>query len=116
MRCKMQKMWKCGNCGYVYDGNSPPMKCPKCGAPKEQFKEIEEGAAKLIEKSRLTNEMHIAISGVYKKVQKWANVIKEENLDGPCVALADRVLKDTHETIQAIKAELETHMKKGKWG
>lgn len=108
--------FRCGVCGYVYDGDEAPDKCPKCGAPKEQFKRIEADKDMLIEKSRKTNEMHVAIMGLYAKVQKWAKTIREENLDPPCVAIANRVLKDTHETIQSIKAELESHMKKSKWG
>lgn len=109
-------LFKCGVCGYTYDGEEAPDKCPKCGAPKEEYQQLEKDAEELVLKSRKTNEMHVAISGLYAKIQKWAKTIKEENLDPPCVAIAERVLKDTHETIQAIKAELETHMKKGKFG
>jgi rubredoxin len=108
--------WKCEVCGYIHDGEEAPDKCPKCGAPKDQFSQIEGEAADLIEKSRLTNEMHMAIASMYKKIQKWANVVKEENLDPNCVVIADRVLKDTHETVQSIKAELQAHMSKGKFG
>ena len=107
--------WRCV-CGYVHDGEEAPDKCPKCGAPKEQFSQIEQEADDIIDKSRLTNEMHMAISSMYKKIQKWANTIKNENLDPGCVAIADQVLKETHETIQSIKAELQAHMNKGKWG
>ncbi len=109
-------IWRCGVCGYIHDGNEALEKCPKCGALKEQFSQLTSEEEALVLKSRKTNEMHTAISGLYAKVQKWAEVIKEENLDPPCVAIAERVLKDTHETIQSIKAELQTHMKKGKWG
>jgi rubredoxin len=109
-------LFRCGVCGYIHDGDEAPAKCPKCGAPKEQFKRLEKEEEDKIVKSRKTNEMHVAISGLYAKVQKWARIIKEENLDPACVTIADRVLKDTHETIQAIKAELQGHMKKGKWG
>ena len=31
------KKWKCGGCGYVWDGDEAPERCPKCGAPKEKF-------------------------------------------------------------------------------
>jgi 3-oxosteroid 1-dehydrogenase len=31
------KKWKCLVCGYVHEGDSPPERCPKCGAPKEKF-------------------------------------------------------------------------------
>jgi len=108
--------WKCGVCGYVHDGNDTPEKCPKCGAPKSKFSRISEGDAQIIDNSRLTNEMHMAVASMYKKIQKWANTIKEENLDPNCVMIADRILRDTHETIQSIKAELQSHMGKGKWG
>ena len=111
----MQK-WRCGSCGYVHDGDQAPDKCPKCGAPKEQFTQIEHEKSDLIDKSRKTNEMHMAIASMYAKIQKWANTIKEENLDPPCVNIAERVLKDTHETIQAIKAEIQAHVNKEKWG
>ena len=26
--------WKCGKCGYVYEGTEPPPKCPSCKHPK----------------------------------------------------------------------------------
>ena len=109
-------LWRCGSCGYIHDGKEAPDKCPKCGSPKIQFSQVENDKAALIEKSRKTNAMHLAIASMYAKIQKWAKTIKDENLDPNCVELADRVLKDTHETIQAIKAELQSHVNKGKWG
>jgi len=27
----------CSVCGYVYEGDEPPEKCPQCGAPAEKF-------------------------------------------------------------------------------
>ena len=29
--------WKCGICGYVYEGTEPPMKCPYCKHPQEYY-------------------------------------------------------------------------------
>lgn len=34
------KKFVCGVCGYVYEGESAPEKCPQCGAPKEKFTEM----------------------------------------------------------------------------
>ncbi len=34
------KKWRCGVCGYVYEGDEPPDKCPVCGADKNLFEEI----------------------------------------------------------------------------
>lgn len=108
-------LWKCSVCGYINDREAPE-KCPNCGAAKEAFKELSKEEEDLVVKSRKSNEMHVAITGLYAKIQKWAITIKEDNLDPNCVAIAERVLKHGYETIQSIKAELETHMKKGKWG
>ncbi len=31
--------WKCNNCGYVHQGNTPPEMCPACQHPKNYFEE-----------------------------------------------------------------------------
>ena len=33
------KKWVCSVCGYVYEGETPPEKCPQCGVPASKFKE-----------------------------------------------------------------------------
>lgn len=33
------KKWVCSVCGYVYEGENPPEKCPQCGAPASKFVE-----------------------------------------------------------------------------
>jgi rubrerythrin len=35
----MEKKYKCPICGYVYEGENPPEKCPKC---KQQVKWVEQ--------------------------------------------------------------------------
>ncbi|RLD16253.1 MAG: rubrerythrin family protein [Caldiserica bacterium] len=29
--------WKCSNCGYIYEGEEPPEKCPACDHPKGYY-------------------------------------------------------------------------------
>ena len=29
--------WVCSVCGYVYEGEQPPVKCPQCGVPASKF-------------------------------------------------------------------------------
>ncbi|MFG6385780.1 MAG: NADH peroxidase [Muribaculaceae bacterium] len=41
----MKKKFICTVCGYVYEGEHAPEKCPICGAPAKAFKEVEEGEA-----------------------------------------------------------------------
>ena len=33
------KTWVCSVCGYVYEGETPPEKCPTCGVPASKFVE-----------------------------------------------------------------------------
>lgn len=35
------KAWKCTVCNYIHQGDTPPEKCPVCGAGREKFVEIE---------------------------------------------------------------------------
>lgn len=34
------KKFVCSICGYVYEGDSAPEKCPQCGAPASKFNEV----------------------------------------------------------------------------
>ncbi len=37
------KKFVCSVCGYVYEGDTPPEKCPQCSSPAEKFNEQEKG-------------------------------------------------------------------------
>ena len=37
------KKWVCSVCGYVYEGENPPEKCPQCGVPGSKFTEQKGG-------------------------------------------------------------------------
>lgn len=41
----MKKKFICTVCGYVYEGEHAPEKCPMCGVPASKFKELKEGGA-----------------------------------------------------------------------
>ena len=34
--------WVCKVCGYIYEGDTPPERCPQCGVPADKFEKIEE--------------------------------------------------------------------------
>lgn len=34
--------WRCINCGYLFEGTKPPMKCPACAQPKAYFEVLGE--------------------------------------------------------------------------
>lgn len=109
-------MWRCNNCGYVWDGEEAPDECPKCGAPKEKFVQIEEKAAELIERSRFTNSLHMQLFGLLEQVMDIAEEGIDDNLDPNCVKIFERALGTAEALTQSIKAELQGHMNKGKWG
>ena len=37
------KTWVCTGCGYVWEGENPPEKCPQCGVGPDKFKEQSAG-------------------------------------------------------------------------
>ncbi len=110
------KLWRCGVCGYIHDGDSPPEKCPKCGAPREKFAELAEAEASLVHRSRFTNDLHCRLISLMDEVRKLAKAGIEDDLDPPCVSLFRYA--DEHAKVigQAAKAEIRGHMGKGKWG
>ncbi|HAW70835.1 MAG TPA: rubredoxin, partial [Firmicutes bacterium] len=40
----------------------------------------------------------------------------EDQLDPPCVQLFEKAAAEAHQIQQMVKAELQGHMNKGKWG
>ena len=35
-------LWRCRNCGYIYEGEAAPNKCPACAHPQAHFELLEE--------------------------------------------------------------------------
>ncbi len=109
-------MWRCEVCGYVWDGEEAPDACPKCGAKKEKFAEIEDKAQELIERSRYTNDLHMQLFTLLEQVLDVAEDGIDDNLDPGCVKIFKKAAEQAEILQQSIKAELQGHMKKGKWG
>ena len=63
------KKWVCSVCGYVFEGENPPEKCPVCGVPGSKFKEMTAGA-------KLAAEHEY---GIYAKTVKNNADISEED-------------------------------------
>jgi rubredoxin len=112
----MAKMWRCGVCGYLHTGDEAPEKCPKCGAPKEKFTEVAVDAVNLIERSRFTNDLHTELLDVLTGVIDICEAGVEDSLDPGCLRIFSG-MKEQAEVYRAmIKAEIATHINKGKWG
>lgn len=111
----MTKLWRCGVCGYVYEGEDAPAVCPKCGAPKEKFIALSVEDAEKIYKSDRTNDIHMELINLAGKIGKLCKEGIELNLDPPCVSTFQKAKDEAWVIKQRAKAELEGHMKKGKW-
>jgi rubredoxin len=110
------KKWVCGTCGYVWDGENPPDKCPKCGATKDKFSLIPDDKAKLVDRARLTNDLHMKLETMLNKVIKLADKGINDNLDPSCVLIFNQLKTDATFAKQKIKAEIQGHISRGKWG
>jgi predicted nucleic acid-binding Zn-ribbon protein len=109
-------MWQCGACGYVFDGEEALDRCPKCGAPKERFVQLEDKAMELVESSRFTNNLHMQLFTLLEQVMDIAEDGIDDKLDPGCVKIFRNALSQAEVLQQSIKAEIQGHVNKGKWG
>lgn len=111
----MKSLFKCQVCGYVHEGDAPPANCPKCGAPAEKFLRLDEAAAGKIYASDRTNDIHMEIVTLATRI---VNLCKEGlviGLDPGCVDIFNKAGDECWIIKQRSKAEMATHMEKGKW-
>ena len=109
------KKWRCP-CGYIHDGDAPPANCPKCGASADKFKELDETAANLVERSRHTNALHAKVVGLGREMEAVCNSGIEDNLDPGCVDVFEKTRNHIYEIMKLSMTEMQGHMNKGKWG
>lgn len=108
--------FKCSVCNYVFEGKEAPEKCPRCGATKDKFTRLTEDKAKLVDRARCTNQLHMGLVAVLDQVHSIAESGIQDNLDPACVAIFTRARDEAKLLSQFIKAEIEVHISKGKWG
>lgn len=109
-------LWKCSVCNFVYEGAEAPERCPKCGAPREKFVQLSDEASDKILRSRFTNDLHMELKTLLDTVVEVAEQGIEDDLDPGCVKVFSDARRAALELGQKVKAELEGHMKKDKWG
>ena len=108
-------LWKCSFCGYLHNGSDAPEKCPKCGNPKEMYSALSEEDAKKVYNSDRTNDIHMEIIRLAMKIKNLAKEGIEINLDPPCVAVFKQAHGEAWIIKQRSKAEIASHVGKGKW-
>jgi phage FluMu protein Com len=107
---------RCTVCNLILDTDAAPDKCPRCGAPKEKFETLAEDKANLIERSRLTNDLHMKLEALLGKVLEIAEAGIKDNLDPACVVVFNKAKQDAAMIRQYVKAEIQAHIGKGNWG
>jgi predicted nucleic acid-binding Zn-ribbon protein len=108
-------MWRCSVCGYLHIGEEAPNNCPKCGATKDKFVKLNEEQEALITKSSRTNDLHMELCQLMESVQLLAEEGIEINLDPGCVVTFKKALQEAIVIKNITKAEMATHVSKGKW-
>jgi hypothetical protein len=109
-------MWRCKACGYIGEGGQPLDKCPNCGAGRAKSVEVETKAQEVVEGSRFTNSLHVHLLSLLDQMMDLAEDGMDDNLDAACVKIFQRAFDQAEILQQSIKAELQSHMNKGKWG
>lgn len=69
------KKFVCAVCGYVYEGDAAPEKCPQCGAPREKFIEKAEETMQWADEHRI---------GVAKNIDPEVHEGLKANFMGEC--------------------------------
>ncbi len=108
-------LWKCSVCGYMHEGDNPPVACPKCGAPAEKFNALSDEDAQKVYASDRTNDIHMEIIHLAMEIERLAKEGIEINLDPSCSALFGQAKNEAWVLKQRSKAELAGHMSRGKW-
>lgn len=111
----MQK-WKCGVCGFIWDGKTAPEKCPKCGASQDKFSLLPEAAAQLVERSRHSNVLHARLVALARELEAACEDGIRDNLDPGCLDVFTKTRAHAWEIAKLAMTEMQIHMGKGKWG
>ena len=82
---------------------------------REKFTGLTDEEAEKVHMSERTNDIHMEIVGLAERISALAQEGLEIDLDPPCVALFKAAIKEARVIKQRSKAEMEGHMKKGKW-
>jgi rubredoxin len=110
------KKWKCGGCGYIWDGEDAPAACPKCGAPRERFELLDDAKAGLVERSRHSNMLHARLVVCAREIEGICKDGIKDNLDPGCVSVFQKSLAHAYDIMKQAMTEMQGHMGKGKWG
>jgi rubredoxin len=111
----MKHLFKCIICGFIYEGEQAPERCPKCFQGADKFVELTAEDADLIYKSDRTNDIHAEIIVLAARIAELSAEGIELMLDPKCVAVFEAARNEVRTIKQRSRAELAGHMKNNKW-
>ncbi len=104
----MKRKFVCPVCGYVYEGESAPEKCPQCGVPGSRFTEVKENEHNYVCE-------HVIGIGAKDKVDAEVYDGLKANFEGECtevgmyIAMSRQAIREGYPEIGAfyLQAALE---------
>lgn len=111
----MKKLFKCTVCGFVWEGEEAPEKCPKCLVSKDKFVELSKEESDKIYQSDKTNDIHVEIIALASKISKLCEEGIKADLDAKCISSFEQTKNEAWIIKQRAKAELAGHVSVGKW-
>lgn len=85
------KKFVCSICGYTYEGEEPPEKCPQCNAPSSKFNEVAEeggyadehriGVAKDVEQD-IIDDLRMNFNGECSEVGMYLAMSRQADREG----------------------------------
>jgi len=109
-------MWQCGVCGLIWEAEEAPDACPNCGTAKAKFSAVKDKAADQIDKARFSNSLLMQLYVITEQMMDVAEDGIDDNLDPTCARIFQRAFDEAEGLQQSIKAEIQGHIGKGKWG
>ena len=110
------EMWRCGGCRYIHEGADLPVECPKCGAGRTKLGRLDPDDVQKIERARFTNSLHLQVFSLLEDARDIVDAGIEDELDPTCNKIFEEIGMFAAQMQRKINAELEAHVRKGKWG
>lgn len=92
-----------------------PEMCPKCGSPKDKFRELSETEMESIYKADKTNDLLMHVIHLSMKIAEACKEGESINLSPTCNETFQKIRKKSWIMKQMAKAEIGTHFDRAEW-
>ncbi|MGL4382844.1 MAG: rubredoxin-like domain-containing protein [Bacilli bacterium] len=108
-------LYKCSVCNYIEELDELTQPCLKCGALPASRKQLDEAQTELIYNSDRTNDINMEIISLCAQIIDLCDEGVDIALDPTCIKGFIQTNDRAWEIKQLLKAEIESHIGKGKW-